>query len=98
MGSVEYPNIQINNVLVEVEEEEPESLDNEIEETKNTNKTVHILLKSHLSDEDTQDLTQGMQSDCHISIILSLYLNSSHIFKTSILNQFLLPFRLSALD
>lgn len=60
MGSVEYPNIQINNVLVEVEEEEPESLDNEIEETKNTNKTVHILLKSHLSDEDTQDLTQDL--------------------------------------
>ena len=69
MGS-EYPNIKLNNKLVEIDEEEQESLrgsinkranvnDIELESANTKEAVIHILLKSLLSEDDTQDLVQG---------------------------------------
>jgi len=70
MGS-EYPNIKLNNKLVEIDEEEQESLRDSINKRANENdielesanikeEIIHILLKSLLSDDDTQDLVQDL--------------------------------------
>lgn len=79
MGS-EYPNIKLNNKLVEIDEEEQESLTDNInsndekdngtplESTNSAEKVIHVLLKSLLSDDDTQELVQGKR---HFTIFLN---------------------------
>ena len=80
MGS-EYPNIKLNNKLVEIDEEEQESLRGSINKRANVNDielesgntkeaVIHILLKSLLSEDDTQDLVQGKRKFYKLNFLI----------------------------
>ncbi|XP_066920886.1 uncharacterized protein [Clytia hemisphaerica] len=59
MGT-EMPEIQINEVLLEVDEEEPELIEIMVSTTSN-DEIIHVLLKSFLSDKDTKDLRKEIK-------------------------------------
>ncbi|XP_066920885.1 uncharacterized protein [Clytia hemisphaerica] len=85
MGT-EMPEIQINEVLLEVDEEEPELIEIMVSTTSN-DEIIHVLLKSFLSDKDTKDLRKEIKE-----VKIEKKLTGKQIKKLRNSNKSLVPF------